>query len=95
MQVDGRLRDSLVAFAIIGVSAFQPTAQAQTRCEPTLSNPCKPPAEARPSTLNEALKPREGTRLTPQPLFPDIKVDKDTSMGFGHNGGIIGLERKF
>ena len=43
---------------------------------------------------NQWRRPREKTKLDPVPALPDIKLDKDTSMGFGH-GGIIGLERKF
>jgi hypothetical protein len=69
--------------------------KAQTRCEPTISNPCKPQPNAGANTLNEAPKPRPATRLDPVPAIPDIKVDKDTSMGFGQGGGIFGLERKF
>ena len=69
--------------------------KAQTRCEPTISNPCKPQPNAGNSTLNEPPKPRPATRLDPVPVIPEIKVDKDTSMGFGQGGGIFGLERKF
>ena len=59
------------------------------------SRASQPTNAATTNVPNEAQKPRESaTRLDPQPLLPDIKVDKDTSMGFGH-GGIIGLERKF
>lgn len=65
-----------------------------------LPSPGKPPqAKTTTNTLSNTLRepvapPREKTKLDPVPVLPDIKLDKDTSMGFGH-GGIIGLERKF
>jgi len=84
-----------VMAVVTATAMYLPDCVAQTRCEPTLAQPCKPPTNAGPTVPNEAQKPREGaTRLEPQPLLPDIKVDKDTSMGLGH-GGVIGLERKF
>lgn len=70
------------------------SAQTQGRCEPTLSNPCKPQPTTRPNISDDVLKPRPATRLDPQSAIPEIKVDKDTSMGFGQGGGIFGLERK-
>jgi len=84
-----------VFVAVVGVTPMmQPSGLAQTRCEPTLAQPCKPPGTLPPPTFNEPQKPRTGTtKLDPQPLLPDIKVDNDTSMGLGH-GGIIGLEKK-
>jgi hypothetical protein len=80
----------------IAISAMlMPAALAQTRCEPTLAQPCTPKATTDAANSNQVQKPGESkTKLDPQPLLPDIKVDKDTSMGFGH-GGVIGLERKF
>jgi hypothetical protein len=89
-----RFAISGLAFSFVAATVFVSLeAVAQTRCEPTISNPCKPPPNAAANPLNEAPKPR--TRLDPQPAIPDIKVDKDTSMGFGQGGGIFGLERKF
>jgi hypothetical protein len=92
------------------ISALYSAAPAQTRCEPTISKPCNSPsatsqptankpASTTTNTLSNTLRepvapPREKTKLDPVPAIPDIKLDKDTSMGFGH-GGIIGLERKF
>ena len=72
-------------------------------CNPTSANnpppAAKPSSTMAPNTLSNTLRepvapPREKTKLDPVPVLPDIKLDKDTSMGFGH-GGIIGLERKF
>ena len=95
---------ALTAFTA-SVALFD-SAPAQTRCEPTISKPCNQSTATKPSptntttnTLSNTLRepvapPREKTKLDPVPALPDIKLDKDTSMGFGH-GGIIGLERKF
>lgn len=62
----------------------------QIRCEPTLSNPCKPQAQGRTTVPTQQ---REPMRLDQSPI-PDVQVDRNTSFGIGH-GGIIGLERKF
>ncbi|MGZ3409266.1 MAG: hypothetical protein ACXWJW_04830 [Xanthobacteraceae bacterium] len=89
---------ALCTSAPIALTAFvlsEPAgAQMQGRCEPTLSNPCKPQPNVKPNTLDDTPKPRPATRLDPQSAIPEIKVDKDTSMGFGQGGGIFGLERK-
>jgi hypothetical protein len=87
-------RPGCCAVAFMVAAMLLPEAQAQTRCEPTIANPCKLPANAATNPPGEAPKPRPATKLKPQPLLPDIRVDKDTSMGLGH-GGVIGLERKF
>lgn len=60
----------------------------------------KPTTTMAPNTLSNALRepvppPRAKTKLDPVPVLPEIKIDKDTSMGFGQGGGVFGLERKF
>ena len=62
----------------------------QIRCEPTLNNPCKPPALG---STTGPIQRREPLRLDQSPI-PDVQFDRNTSFGIGH-GGIIGLERKF
>ena len=105
------LKVAALAAVTVTFSLFD-SATAQTRCEPTMTQPCNQtpakqqlpaskalPATTSTNTLSNTLRepvapPREKTKLDPVPVLPDIKLDKDTSMGFGH-GGIIGLERKF
>jgi hypothetical protein len=70
-------------------------ALAQVRCEPTITNPCKPPAHPPAAPEKNAEKPRDPARLPDTPQLPEIKIDNDTSAGFGRGGGVIGLERKF
>ena len=84
-----------IAIAIAASLALS-RAEAQTpRCEPTLANPCKPTApEQKPNAANEPQK-RPATRLDPVSPIPEIKLNRDTTMGVGQGGGIIGLERKF
>lgn len=58
------------------------------------------PANTTTNTLSNTLRepvapPRAKTKLDPVPVLPEIKIDKDTSMGFGQGGGVFGLERKF
>lgn len=92
-----------VAFvgAAPGQTRCEPTISKPCNQPPAASQPTanKPATNTTSNTLSNALRepvapPREKTKLDPVPVLPDIKLDKDTSMGFGH-GGIIGLERKF
>ena len=73
-------------------------------CNPASTNSPQPGARPTttmaPNTLSNTLRepaapPREKTKLDPVPVLPEIKIDKDTSMGFGQGGGVFGLERKF
>jgi hypothetical protein len=82
-------------------TAPKPQPQSQRPCEPTLSNPCRPaPPPALGSTLNRVdagptRQPRDVPRLDQQPIIPDVQLDRNTTFGVGHGGGILGLERKF
>jgi hypothetical protein len=75
-------------------AAAQNTPPRAKPCEPTISNPCRPPALG--STVGPATtttQPRERSRIDDSPV-QDVQLDRNTSFGVGH-GGILGLERKF
>jgi hypothetical protein len=87
------LRIGLILGAVVLLAPLD-NASAQTRCEPTLANPCKPqPSTTAPNAAATPPQRREPMRLNESP-FQDIQVDRNTSIGLGH-GGIIGLERKY
>ena len=76
-------------------------ASAQTRCEPTISNPCKP-SPAQTTTIPVTPVPQMGNvqrrelpRLEESKVIPDIQFDRSTTFGVGQGGGILGIERKF
>ena len=52
----------------------------KTPKEVDFSDLSKPERQVKPNPINEGL--------------PDMRLDSDTSMGFGH-GGVFGVERKF
>ncbi len=68
-------------------------AAAQTRCEPTLAQPCKPQERNAGTAPGDGATRRDPARLNQSPI-PELRLDRDTSLGVGR-GGIIGLERKF
>jgi hypothetical protein len=76
-------------------AAAQNAAAKAKPCEPTMSNPCRPPALG--STVGGSSlavpQPREPARLNDSAI-QDLQFDRNTSFGVGH-GGILGLERKF
>jgi hypothetical protein len=85
---------AIAALAIVAVALSSPRALAQVRCEPTIAQPCKPPAGPAAAPGKSTEKAREPARLPETPPLPEIKIDNDTSAGFG-KGGVFGLERKF
>ena len=89
---------SIVAACVVSAGCVLTLATpvvAQTRCEPTLANPCKPqPSTTMPNAAANPPQRREPTTRLNESPFQDIQVDRNTSIGLGH-GGIIGLERKY
>lgn len=85
---------AIIVLAIVTLVLPSPRSQAQVRCEPTIANPCKPPPNPAAAPSRNSEKPREPARLPETPPLPEIKIDNETSAGFG-KGGVFGVERKF
>jgi hypothetical protein len=90
------LKHRLFLYAGLLLAPFgaQAQTQSQTRCEPTLSNPCRP-TPAQNATPGNNMQRRDLPRLDDNKVIPDVQFDRNTTFGVGQGGGILGIERKF